>query len=838
MHVDIDQFLETLDKEEIKTWFDLGLFLDKLKDERKKAPHFATHRAFKKHIAKGTAFINYYLAIDGVTIENIKYAIALRKIFPSIKIHWIQDHIDSRQTHFAQDQITHDIKGIDGFDHWPPYLKLFHEKLERGSATYNELIVTIWKETLYIIKELLTYFNKNEITNMFITNVGCNPGQIALTLAIVIISEKLGMPVLSSNHDFYWEGGSAPSLRKKKGPRDHFFKNYEVGELFSIIQQLYPWDSDKWMQVNINHLQTKHCIKRRGVNPNTLMEITTSVEIEDYSRITDKQRKIILRKLNLLLLYTPLKKKIKDYAKPILLSVQKQTFNEETIIFLQPTRIIKRKRIERDILLFKQLLGKKTFLKHLSTRNCIFVITGPIATGNLPYCEMIIKEWKSLIDSLPLTVQKRLAIAFAFGKIKNKSFDTNVKKNDMTISEAYEIANFVLLPSKTEGRGLPLLESSAAYTPIIASRYVPITVYKHVVGEHLPKVEQIQTIEFPERINGAFVERIIQYLLDDALLKETTTQNRKVVQERFHFSNLEKDFEEAYSRLQENSSPVKTLPLVKKALKQYDSKQSGHYIPGFWHLEFMHYLKSLIDPSYFRVEEDELRGRIYFFCDKVLEFAPSHQKYKFYEALRTLFNYYTKQDKIIYDHSFAFRHRNTRHYPYRMFTEQELLGITCNLMQLVFGKRDFYESLRPTVEKRMFKLLLLEDMDWPHALKVLSMQFSIDRDLRARRFYKASFKKKIIFDKDDRKSFVTDVVNKPLHLLHFCGGLGELILEMSILGEKLLTSWSSSNKKYSVTFAAKRNRQGNQSTVDDIKRLLKDFLSSLSKIIFFLNEAL
>ena len=37
--------------------------------------------------------------------------------------------------------------------------------------------------------------------------------------------------------------------------------------------------------------------------------------------------------------------------------------------------------------------------------------------------------------------------------------------------------------------------------------------------------------------------------------------------------------------------------------------------------------------------------------------------------------YHDKKDDIIFDHSFAFRHRNNLNYPYRRLTEQELLEL-------------------------------------------------------------------------------------------------------------------------------------------------------------------
>ena len=41
-----------------------------------------------------------------------------------------------------------------------------------------------------------------------------------------------------------------------------------------------------------------------------------------------------------------------------------------------------------------------------------------------------------------------------------------------------------MLPSKQEGRGLPLLEACAVEVPILTSRYKPKAVFKEVIGKH------------------------------------------------------------------------------------------------------------------------------------------------------------------------------------------------------------------------------------------------------------------------------------------------------------------------------------------------------------------
>ena len=91
----------------------------------------------------------------------------------------------------------------------------------------------------------------------------------------------MDIPVLNSSHDFYWEGGKRKQDRKdeKPGVRDHFFTNADIGEVFSPIEMLFPWDSKKWLQTTINTTQINNLVQNFGFNPINLIALPTSVDI-------------------------------------------------------------------------------------------------------------------------------------------------------------------------------------------------------------------------------------------------------------------------------------------------------------------------------------------------------------------------------------------------------------------------------------------------------------------------------------------------------------------------------------------------------------------------------
>ena len=88
----IAALLERLRAENIETWFDLGLMLDRLRDERAGPSAPAGFADFRRKLARGVAFVTYRYAIDGVTMEIAKYADAMRSRLPNVRIHMLGGH--------------------------------------------------------------------------------------------------------------------------------------------------------------------------------------------------------------------------------------------------------------------------------------------------------------------------------------------------------------------------------------------------------------------------------------------------------------------------------------------------------------------------------------------------------------------------------------------------------------------------------------------------------------------------------------------------------------------------------------------------------------------------
>lgn len=230
--MNVEDMMSNLQNETINTWFDLGIFIDRFKENKGDfASRFSgSFDSFLESLSDGgIAFITFAFSIDGASMEIEKYVRALHSIVKGLPIHYIAGkfeekgdlHIPPRAKRFQLDELV-------GFDDWHLYKYFFYKRLMRGNTIYNKLILQLWSEVLIITEKLGQYIEDNDIKLLYLVNTNSNPGNISLALALVFISEFLGIPVISNNHDFFWEGGSSEVARQvkgeKPGPRDHFFK--------------------------------------------------------------------------------------------------------------------------------------------------------------------------------------------------------------------------------------------------------------------------------------------------------------------------------------------------------------------------------------------------------------------------------------------------------------------------------------------------------------------------------------------------------------------------------------------------------------------------------------
>jgi len=730
--------IKFLREQNIKTWFDLCLFLDKLHSTFPKAKFSGSNKDFSAHIeSSGIAIISFYFSVDGVTIEANKYYNVFKTIFPNVKIHYIAGRFSSNSQKIISSEYQKEIKQMDGFDNWPLFEAFFRKKFSRGSKIYNQLILDFWEESLLIARQLGSYIEKENISLLYNINVCSNPGNLSTSLAIVLVSEYFGIPVINNNHDFYWEGGSKDIDKEKglfkKGPRDLFFTNSHIGEFFSVIEVLFPWQRKSWLNVNINSLQKQRVVNVNGHNPSNVADIGTAI---DYKSLQNTSRRAIIESFyQIASIFRGDKQTVEvnsvrnitrgqSFLKPILLGDKKIVdfnFANNNIIFLQPTRVVNRKSIELNFKMVLALVSETKFKQKFvdnPTLKLSLIVTGPIASGQREYYYQLLSDFSSFLQKLPSEFKSKIFLGFLFSEFDKNAFRKKYRV-PINIWKLYQIASLILLPSKTEGRGLPILEAAVSGTPIFCKQYSPKIVYEEVIGKNLNEKNRLRVLEFSgSRISKTLIHKIIDQVFYPQNSIKDLTHNLNVIKHRYSYDSLEKDMNNILKKLFLQLNSIHTKEDTKKIQTMFDkynksfsykntnlelilNQKTRHYLPGYSRLAFMIYLKSLIDPSFFRVEKQILRGRVFRYAKRVLKTVDKDQKKapekttKFFNLVEAIFEYQNGEYSIRHDHSFAYRNRNRLHFAYMDYTYQEIVGLVNMIFHSIFPVIPKHSSISP-----------------------------------------------------------------------------------------------------------------------------------------------
>ena len=720
--------LAALRAETVETWFDLGLSIDRLREDRTvpSASAPTQFEAFRSELERGIAFLAFDYGIDGVSMEIAKYAQAIGKLLPNARIHYIagafNEQADSVIDANAQ---WHPVEAMQGFGDWPLYRHFFSRRLERGGPLYNELIGRYWSATLELCERLGGIIEDHDIRLLWLVNVNSNPGNPALALAAALVSEHMGVPVVNNCHDFYWEEGAGEIARElsaaPRGPRDHFFTNAGVGEVFSIIETLYPWESRSWLTLCINRSQRDTLCERVGLNPASVQEVGTAVDLERFAPLDRRRTKETWQQLEEILrggrsrVAAMAADQALDEApaagerrRPLLIARRRQArvdLSSDNSVLLQPTRVLSRKKIELNFKLIARLFATPPFAAAFSepSKKLTLIVSGPVASGHRGYLERLIREFQKLVDALDPEVRDRVYLAFLFSAFDDSEFRLGYA-HPMGMPELYNLASLVVLPSETEGRGLPLLEASACGTPILTRRYEPGEVFSAVVGEHLASDDRLELNAFSgSRPDDASVSRAAEQILDTRSREQARDHNRRVVERRYSMKVLTRDVDGALRQLFLQLQPGD--PSATRARAALDAFGAGlaaapdetaallghgrEYLAGYGRMGFMLMLKSLIDPSYFRIEEQRLRGMAFAFARRLMQRckAGAAERAEFYNSVEALFLCRDGELPIRIDHSLSYRHRNRRRYPYRELTPQELSGVIAMLHRELMGSQ-------------------------------------------------------------------------------------------------------------------------------------------------------
>ncbi len=228
--------------------------------------------------------------------------------------------------------------------------------------------------------------------------------------------------------------------------------------------------------------------------------------------------------------------------------------SDDLLILLQPTRIVSRKRIPRNLRLIGALLRESALREEFENnpkRQLILHITGPTPKEHQDDLVKVLLAYKKTVRSLPESLADRIFLAFSVGRENHASFDENGFE-PLTIESIYRMADAVLFPSETEGRGLPIIEASASGVPIICSQYRPKEVFDDVIGAGLPEELRIRYTLYPGgKFPPAFLSEVADLLINAETKQDVILHNKEAVRARYSTETLKNKFERLLNQLHE-----------------------------------------------------------------------------------------------------------------------------------------------------------------------------------------------------------------------------------------------------------------------------------------------
>ncbi|MBW1694640.1 MAG: glycosyltransferase family 4 protein, partial [Deltaproteobacteria bacterium] len=251
--------------------------------------------------------------------------------------------------------------------------------------------------------ELYAFIEKFGIDLLVPENSLTIPLNIPLGLAITEIISETEMPTIAHHHDFFWE-------------RQQFLTN----SVWEYLNMAFPPHLPSIQHVTINSSGDNQLSLRTGISATIIPNV---MDFENPPPPFD------------------------DYASDVRKALGVE---DDELLILQPTRVVKRKGIEHAIELVHRL-GKKAKL----------VISHASGDEGYDY-EQRVKEYSSLLNVNTL---------FVSDIINERRERTKTGKKIYTLNDIYPHADLVTYPSTFEGFGNAFLEAVYFKKPIVVNKY-------------------------------------------------------------------------------------------------------------------------------------------------------------------------------------------------------------------------------------------------------------------------------------------------------------------------------------------------------------------------------
>jgi glycosyltransferase involved in cell wall biosynthesis len=399
-------------------------------------------------------FISTRLAgTDGVSLETAKWAEVLEDL--GYSCYYFAGELDRppettllvKEAHFAHPEIR-DV-----------YTSCFETSRRRPEVTRK---IQALKE--HLKGKLYEFIRAFDIDLIIPENAVTIPLNLPLGLAITEVISETKIPTIAHHHDFYWE-------------RRHFL----VNSAWDYISMAFPPHLPGIQHVVINSAASTELAHRTGICSTLIPNV---MDFDNPPPPPD------------------------DFAKDV-----RQAFGiqDDELLILQPTRVVKRKGIEASIELVRRLDRKaKLVISHAS---------GDEGHGY----EQRVREYSRMLNV------DTLFLAGVIGDRRAVSLDG---KKIYTIEDIYPHADFVTYPSTFEGFGNAFLEAIYFKKPIAVNLY---SVYSVDI-----KPKGFKVVELEDYVTESAIRLTTQLLDNPNLRRELVEHNYNLGKKYYSYRLLKK----------------------------------------------------------------------------------------------------------------------------------------------------------------------------------------------------------------------------------------------------------------------------------------------------------
>ena len=362
----------------------------------------------------------------------------------------------------------------------------------KDSLTPSELLSRIQAVAERIRDAFLRYHAREKFDLLLLHNIFSHGRHIAAASAFADIARTLGLPVIATHHDYYWE-------------REEY-REPTSDALAEHLGEYVPPNLPNITHVSINSLAQARLRELRNIDSALVPDVL------DFSP-------------------APWREDAFNSDLPDALGLHRND-----LIVLQATRIVGRKNIETAIALVKRLRERQTELRGKTlyngrildkTSDIVLVLAGYAEEASRPYLERLKKEIAGA-GIRAVLAHDRIRAARQPGERKIYS-----------LWDAYVHADLVTYPSFTEGWGNQFIEAVFARKPVVAFEYPvfradikPEGYFFISLGNRIERCDTTGLTVMPEDAMSRAVEQTLTTLTSERTTQEL--ENNFRLGRRYH----------------------------------------------------------------------------------------------------------------------------------------------------------------------------------------------------------------------------------------------------------------------------------------------------------------